>query len=271
MEQVNWSKEKETLLIPLYGKARESQKRNPIIIDKKALSIVNQIDYNFSTLQIPEKTSTMMSLRARLIDDYVKDFLARHDDCAVLHLGCGLDSRYERIINEQVDWYDIDFPEVIEVRQLFYQESERYHLIGSSVTESQWLNHVSLNHQNYIVIAEGLLMYLQEQDIKSLLKSLQNKIGSYVLIFDAFSVYSSRKVNSHPSLKKTGAVVHWGIDSPRDLEEWELELGFITQIAFTSNPIIQRLDLPSRIIYKLADKIPLAKNAHRILIYQCNG
>ena len=63
--------EKETLLIPLYGKAKEYEKKKPILIDKKAVEIVNQIDYNFESLKIPEKTNIMMCLRAKLIDNFV--------------------------------------------------------------------------------------------------------------------------------------------------------------------------------------------------------
>ncbi|KUG04000.1 hypothetical protein ASZ90_018589 [hydrocarbon metagenome] len=268
MSKISLTKEKETLFIPLFGKATESQKNNPILVDEKAIEIINHIDYDFSSLRIPDKTNTMMSLRARLIDNCVKDFLVQNNDCVALHLGCGLDSRYDRIADEQVDWYDIDFLEVIEVRQVFYQESERYHLIGSSVMESEWLARIPVNHQNYIVIAEGLLMYLRENEIKSLLKSLQERLGDFTLVIDAFSVFTSRKVSSHPSLKQTGASIHWGIDDPRDLEQWGLGIRLSDQIYFTSNDLISQLAPGFRAMYKIADKFPFIKNAHRILIYQ---
>lgn len=55
MDKIVLTGEKETLLIPLYGKAKEFEKNNPILIDRKAVEIVNQIDYNFSSLRIPKK------------------------------------------------------------------------------------------------------------------------------------------------------------------------------------------------------------------------
>ncbi len=268
MNKIILTEEKETLLIPLYGKAKASQKGNPILQDNKAMEIINNIDYDFDSLSIPDKTNTMMCLRAKLIDNYTKDFLAQNNDCVALHLGCGLDSRYYRIANEQVDWFDIDFPEVIEIRQQFYEESERYHLLGSSVTESTWLEQIPPNKENYIVIAEGLLMYLQESEIKTLIKNLKNRIEGFTLIFDAFNVYTSRKVNQHPSIKKTGAVIHWGIDKPADLEQWGMGIRFSDQIFFSSNNVISQLNLVTRIIYKIADNFSFVKNAQRILIYQ---
>lgn len=202
MDKVTLTEEKETLLIPLYGKAKESEKKHPIIIDSKAVEIVNQIDYDFRSLKIPEKTNTMMCLRAKLIDNFVKEFLEEYNESVAMHLGCGLDSRYERINKGNVDWYDVDFKDVIDIRRHFYEETDNYHLIPSSVTEKEWLEKIPANKRNYIVIAEGLLMYLKEGEIKTLLNDLKNRIGSYTLIFDAFSVYTAKKVKNQPSIKK---------------------------------------------------------------------
>jgi len=77
MDKIVLTEEKETLLIPLYGKAKESQKKLPIIIDKKAAEILNQIDYDFKSLKIPKKTNIMMCVRAKLFDDFVKEFLEK--------------------------------------------------------------------------------------------------------------------------------------------------------------------------------------------------
>ncbi len=227
MDKVVLTREKETLLIPLFGKAKESTKDRPILVDRKAVEIVNRIDYDFTLLKIPEKTNVMMCLRAKLIDNFVKDFLEKDGKGAALHLGCGLDSRYDRVGNSAVDWYDVDFEEVIDIRRQFYKETDRYHLIGSSVTESGWLKEIPTGKNQYIVIAEGMFMYLQEDEIKMLIRKLKDRIGSYTLIFDAFSVYTARKVRNHPSLKKTGAVIQWGIDDPGELAKWGMGIQFI--------------------------------------------
>lgn len=135
MQKIVLTQEKETLLIPLFGKAKEMKKDSPILVDRKAVEILNQIEYDFSSLKIPEKTNRLTSLRAKLIDNFVRDYLSTNQDSAAIHLGCGLDSRYDRIGNTYVDWYDIDFPEVIDIRKLFFPETAKYHLIPSSVNQ----------------------------------------------------------------------------------------------------------------------------------------
>ncbi|HEX3045968.1 MAG TPA: class I SAM-dependent methyltransferase [Bacillota bacterium] len=267
MNKIVLTEEKETLLIPLYGKAKESQKKAPLLIDNKAVEIISQIDYNFQSLKIPEKTNIMMCLRAKLIDNFVKDFLANETESVALHLGCGLDSRYHRVFNPTVDWYDVDFKEVMDIRKLFYEETGHYHLISSSVTEDQWLEKVPRDQKQYIVIAEGLFMYLKEDDIKALLNKLKDRIGRYILIFDAFSVFTAKNVNHHPSIKKTGAIVRWGIDNPKELTQWATGIRFIQEQYFTSNQEIKNLDAGSRMMFKIANLFPAAKKAQRLLIY----
>jgi O-methyltransferase involved in polyketide biosynthesis len=267
VDKIVLTEEKETLLVPLYGKARESQKKAPILVDKKAIEIVNQVNYDFKSLKIPEKTNLMMCLRAKLIDNLVKDFLAKRNESVALHLGCGLDGRYGRIENPDVDWYDVDFKEVIDIRKHFYEETDQYHLISSAVTEEQWLGKIPKGKKQYVVIAEGLFMYLMEDQIKTLINNLKNRIGGYILIFDAFSVFAAKHVKKHPSIKKTGAIIHWGIDDPEELTKWGTEIRLLDEQYFTSNKEIENLNTATRIMFKIANLFPVAKKAQRLLIY----
>ncbi len=268
MEKIVLTDVQQTLLIPLYGKAMESQKDSPILVDKKAAEIVSKIDYNFSLLKIPKKTNLLMCLRARLIDQFVKSFLKGNSECVALHLGCGLDSRYDRIGNNEVTWYDVDFKEVMDIRELFYAETDKYHLISSSVTEDNWFQKVPRGKRHYIVVAEGLLMYLKEEDIKKVIRALKDWLGSFTLIFDAFSIYAAKKVGKHPSIKKTGAVIQWGIDDPVELTKWGMGLEFIKEQTFTSNDEIRNLNLGTRILFGMANLFPAVQKAHRLLIYK---
>jgi O-methyltransferase involved in polyketide biosynthesis len=79
------NEEKETLLVPLYGKALESKKESPIIYDAMAIEIVGRLNYDFTSLKIPGKTNTMMCLRAKLIDNFVSDFLSTEQKSVALY------------------------------------------------------------------------------------------------------------------------------------------------------------------------------------------
>ena len=128
--KITLSPEQETLLIPLYAKA---QPENPLFFDPKAQGMLSQVDYDFTRLRVPYKTVVLICQRAKKLDAVARAFLAEHANGIVLHLACGLDSRFWRVDNGQVEWYDLDMPPVIELRRQFYAEQERYHLIASSL------------------------------------------------------------------------------------------------------------------------------------------
>lgn len=268
MNKIQLSKEKETLLIPLIARAKESKKDAPIIYDKKAMTIADLVDYDFGSLKIPKKTNTMMCIRGKMLDNYVKRYLFNNKNCVVLHLGCGLDSRYERLRDDNVLWYDLDFKEVIELREAFYERSNKYHMIASSATEKDWIQKIPKDYENYLVLAEGLFMYLEENEIKDLLKGIEDHIGSYTLVFDAYSQMTAKHGKNHPSLKKTGATIKWGIDDERALEHWDLGVQFIQEKYFYEYEGLEKLDVLTRMMFKISSFFTMAKKAHRILIYK---
>lgn len=268
MEKIILKEEKETLLIPLYGKAMESKKRNPLIRDIKGMEIIERIAYPFEKLHIPEKTNIMMSMRAAMLDRYAEAFIQQHPNSMCLHLGCGLDSRYMRIQEIGKAWIDVDFPEVIELRRKFYQETERYHMVGSSVTESAWIDHLSVEGESKLVIAEGLLMYLSEEEIFKLIARLREKIGPFTFIFDAYSNLTAKHAAKHPSLKKTGAEIKWGLDDERELTARLPNLVFQEERYFLDPVDLDKLSSGMRFMFRLSGHFRTARNAHRIMIFE---
>jgi len=262
------TEEKETLFIPLYGKAIESGKKNSVLTDKKAVEIINNLDYDFNSLKIPAKTNVMMCLRARLFDDFTVEFLRGHPQASVVHLGCGLDSRYERIGSPEANWFDIDFPDVIDLRKQFYKTTGFYRMIPSSVTEKEWIGNIPSSGNSDLIIAEGLFMYLSETGIRRLLSNLKEHLNSYYLIFDVFSKLTAKSIGSHPSMKKTDAKVQWGIDDSRTLEYWDIGAEYKDEIFFTGNRAMEKMDAGTKFMYKIAGLFPVAKRAHRILVYK---
>ena len=257
--------EQETLLIPLYAKA---QPENPLFFDPLARDILNQVDYNFARLRVPYKTIVLICQRAKKLDAATRAFLAEQPNGVVLHLGCGLDSRFWRVDNGQVEWYDLDMPPVIELRRRFYADHERYHLIASSVTDLEWVDRVAAASRPVLAVAEGLLMYMSEADVRRLLLRLQAAFPGCRLIADVFSRLTARSATRHPSLKQTGASIGWGIDDPRQVESWAQGIHLLEEWYFTQDPDLGRLSLGYRLAYRLAGAFDMVRRAHRIVYYQ---
>lgn len=263
--RVTLTPEQETLLIPLYAKA---QPENPLFFDQHARDILNQVGYDFTRLRVPYKTVVLVCQRAKKLDAATRAFLAEQPNGVVLHLGCGLDSRFWRVDNGHVEWYDLDMPPVIELRRRFYADHERYHLIAASVTNLEWVDSVAAAGRPVLVMAEGLLMYLGEADVRRLLLRLREAFPGCRLIADVFSRLTARSATRHPSLKQTGASIGWGIDDPRQVEGWAPGIHLLEEWYFTQDPDLDRLSLGYRLAYRLAGALSVVRRAHRIVYYR---
>lgn len=265
---IKLTEEKETMLIPLYGKAMDYQSDTSILNDLKADEIVRNIDFPFGTLKIDQKTNIMMTLRAKLIDDYASKFINTKEAVMTLHLGCGLDSRCVRISDVGHRWIDVDYTEVIDIRREFYAETESSTMIGTSVTDEEWLEKIPVHNGECLVVAEGLFMYLSEEEIKGLLSRLKDKFGSYTIIFDAYSKMTAKHAGNHPSLKRTGAVIKWGMDKSSEFERLIVGASYVETLYLTDNHYTKDLAKGTRIAYRIANAFKMAKEAHRILVYR---
>jgi len=161
-------------------------------------------------------------LRNLEFDRYTRDFLARHPEAVVVHIGCGLDSRFERVDDGKVEWYDLDLPEVIEQRRNFIgDEGERYHLLAGSAFDSAWLDKVSAHRQRpFLFLAEGVLVYFEEAQVKSLVLMLRDQFPDAELVFDAFSPFLVRANNLRMAISKFGVRYRWGLGRGQELESW---------------------------------------------------
>ncbi|MEB4211492.1 class I SAM-dependent methyltransferase [Mycobacterium sp. 94-17] len=224
---VRWGSVEWTNLVTLYLRAHESRTRHPILGDRAAADAVDRIAYDFSRIRRsswPAVNQYLVALRARKLDDWCAGFLTHHPDAVVLHLGCGLDGRAFRLaVPPTVSWFDVDQPSVIGLRSRLYEKTEAYRMIGSSVTELQWLDQVPTGRPT-LVVAEGLLMYLPEREVRRLLQRLTDRFAGGEMHFDTLSALA-------PQLSKlfTRGIIKWGIRDVRDIANWNPRLRFLEQ------------------------------------------
>lgn len=223
----------ETLLIPLYVRAVETQRPDALLKDERAVAFVAQMESEFARIKqikMDEGDRVALVLRNREIDRTVQNFLARCPESVVVHIGCGLDSRFERVDNGLVEWYDLDLPEVIELRRnIIGGEGERYHWLPYSAFDSAWMPTIPPQRRHVLFVAEGVLMYFEEAQIKSLVLALRDHFPGAELVFDAFSPFLVRANNRRLARTKIGARYHWGLKRGKDLEKWGEGIRLLSQ------------------------------------------
>jgi O-methyltransferase involved in polyketide biosynthesis len=221
----NWSGVPETYLAPLYWKAMESQRPDAMIKDEKAVELITRESLDFSrVMQIPmtELLKTMRIIFTREMDRYSRDFLSRNPEAVVVHIGCGLDTRFERVDNGRVEWYDLDLPDVIVLRRRYLgDEKERYHLLSCSVHEDTWLETVKVHSPHpCLFLAETVFVYFVEAQVKALVLKLRDHFPGAELVFDGWRPFEVWLGNRYLSNSTFAGLMHWGFWHGQELEGW---------------------------------------------------
>jgi O-methyltransferase involved in polyketide biosynthesis len=272
-EKVSLTREKETLLITLYAKGEESRLPDSLLRDSFAAEAVRKIDYDFAKLKVDRDLMIGLAMRAAILDGWTRDFIASHPDATVLHLGCGLDSRVFRIDPPPgIRWFDVDFPEVVELRRRLYPARDGCTLVGASVTDPDWLGQVP-GDRPAMIVAEGLLPYLAEDEVPRLLARLTGHLPAGELAFDAYTPLGLWLISLQPSVRATGAKLRWAIDDPRDLERQVPGLQLATELrAYAGESYdprqIARMSLGARLTIQFFEAIPALAKMGRILRYR---
>jgi O-methyltransferase involved in polyketide biosynthesis len=187
MPEVQLTGEKATLLATLYGRALDARSPGTVLHDTMALEAIRQLDFDFTRTGLRRGDETAVALRARHFDRWTREFLTARPKATVLHLGCGLDTRVWRLDpGPDVRWFDVDYPEVIELRRQLFPTRAGCELIGSSVTDPSWLAQVP-GDLPVLVVAEGLTMYLKQDAGEALFQQVVQHFPRGQLIFDALS------------------------------------------------------------------------------------
>jgi O-methyltransferase involved in polyketide biosynthesis len=228
----------ETLLITLYARAVESHRSDALIKDEKAVAIVRQMDCDFSRLRLHGHDEIAVILRMRKFDLHAREFLNRNPHAVVVHIGCGLDTRFERVDNGRVEWFDLDLPEVIDLRRkLIGGEGERYHLLSGSVFNEAWLDKVRFYLQRpFLFLAEGVLPYFETAQVRSLVLSLRDHFPGAELVCDAHTPLIIWADNLHLAFAKIKARLRWGLKHGKDMESWGAGISMLEEWYYFDNP-----------------------------------
>ena len=273
-QKIQLTKEKETYLATLYGKALDAAVAHPILGDRFAADAVARIDYDFKELKLPNGGEITLPMRAWHFDQWTCAFLATNPVATVLHLGCGLDTRVYRIDpGPKVRWYDVDMPDVIALREQLYSDRVGYHPISSSVTDLTWLGAIP-GDMPVFVVAEGLVMYLHEKDGTALFQRITEQFPSGQIAFDGYSGAMVRLVSRLATVRGAKVELFWGVDDPHDLEKQVPKLHLAESVEFLMMPELLRR-LPTTgfrgAMYKVMGRLLFYRHLIRHLRYEFAG
>lgn len=259
------TEEKETLFITLYAKAQDYRSQHSILNDKAANDLIEKENIDFAKYQ--GFGNTIIVIRAKQIDEWIKDFIEKNANAVVVYLGCGLDSRITRIQPPaSVNWFDIDYPEVIELRKQFFAEYNGYTMIASSVTDQMWLKNIPANRPA-LIIAEGLLEYLTEAQVKILLNCLTDYFAHGQIIFDVMNSFAIK--SGKEKLKETTGAVHkWAVDDVARVDKLNTKLKRTAYLPIFQSVFMKRLPFKLRFLLGIAGLFSKFRTMIQLMKYE---
>ena len=245
----------QTLLIPLLARARETEKPGGMLRDPRAIEIVNGLDYDFSKWEGGRSLVGAM-LRACMFDRYVQSFLKKHPNGTIVDLGCGLDTRFERLDNGEVRWFDLDLPDVIALRQRFFHNTHRRTMIAASLLDLSWMNQVENAGGPWMFVAEAVLSYLDSLDARCVLSSLSARFPGATFAFDTTAAKMVDSQASHDAMRHLSpeSWLRWRCDDPREIESWGVNLRLLSSETFfgADRDLLDRMPLGLWLTWRFA-------------------
>ena len=217
-----------TLLLPLWGRAIETRRTHPLLEDKAAAQIIDSLDYDFSTIarNINPVTQYAWIARSIHIDRTIRRFLRDYPEATVVNLGCGLDTTFDRVDNESLQWYDLDLPDVIDLRRKFIHEQARRKFIGSSLFDDAWLRGIAVR-DNILFLTAGVFHYFEEDQMREFFIKLANLFPESEAIFDAASplgVRVANKVVIQAGGMDDQSILRWGMKEIKEIQLWDTRI-----------------------------------------------
>ena len=240
-----------TSFVTLYCHALETMSKEPVLNDPKAVEVTrelnkilskskNKLERDLSEGKLKKSMVVHIAIRAKQYDKYVSDFLKESPGGVVVNIGCGLDSRFFRVDNKKVIFYDLDLPEVIEIKKHFFKETKRYKFIASSVLDYNWMPAVAKHKGPFLFIAEGVFMYLNRSDVRSLVLKLQKEFPGSDLVCEVVnSLWVDTPLKKIVNFKMQrelhlgkGTTFNFGIRGSREMEEWSPGIKFLDEWSY---------------------------------------
>ena len=180
----------ETLVILLYGRKMCSQLYPQIYRDETAIRLIDQVDYDFSALEAKAGSAMHrfgfleVAMRQSDLAWEVRDYLKTHPNAAVVNLGCGLDDTGRACDNGTCKIYNLDFPDVIAVRDALLPAGQRETNIGCDLNDASWFPRIDASG-GAVFFAAGVFYYFLTEQIRTLICAMAAAFPGGRLVFDA--------------------------------------------------------------------------------------
>ncbi|WP_295112460.1 class I SAM-dependent methyltransferase [uncultured Methanobrevibacter sp.] len=205
-----------TMLLTLFAKAQHSQKKNHKFYDQKAIEIISKIDYDFTVANQDRFMKYGVISRTIVLDEMVSDYIKKHPHSTIVNIASGMDTRFNRLDNCLIKWYNIDLENSVNFRRQYLEDTDRVKTLAYSAMDSNWASEIKIESGNVLFIIEGLSMYLTENDNSEILKIINDNFRHCSIFVEIMPPVSVENVKEK-SVEQTSSEFIWGVEKGSQL------------------------------------------------------
>ena len=254
----------ETLVIPLYGRAVCSRHYPDLLYDPKAEEICDSLDYDFASKQkLMESAPGLFGAMEAAQRHYdlaweVKDYLWKYPEAAVVNLGCGLDTTFAECDNGSCHGYNIDFPDVIGIRDEILPPGERETSIACDLRDHSWMEQVD-GTKGAVFFASGVFYYMKKEEVRALLDAIAKHFPGCVIAFDACNRKGAAMMMK-TWLKEAGitdAGVYFSLEDEAELHAYSDHFASVTSRSYMRGyrDIYPKMNLLHKLLTRMCDSV----------------
>jgi O-methyltransferase involved in polyketide biosynthesis len=263
----------QTAFLTLYARALDSRWPRPILGDALADEVVGKIDYDFAGLGVQTSVVCQTALRAKMLDDRVRDFIRRHPNAVVVDLGAGLDSGFHRVgPPPTVDWYSVDLPGITALRDAVLPADPHAHSVPVSLADERWPESIPADRPTMLV-ADGLFAFLSEAAIAGIFRRITEHFGSGELAFNDYGRigwFSRLAIKFAPQKMFKDVGSQWGYAGFKDAhhpESWNPRMRLVEEASLARVPEVDLFPAWIRVPTKMMGMTKSGARKARVLRY----
>ncbi len=217
-----------TMLLTLFAKAKHSQEKNHQFYDSKAIEVIKKVDYDFSKAEKDRLMQMGTIARTIVLDEMVGDYIKEHPDCTIVNIASGMDTRFNRLDNGRINWYNVDLESSVNYRLKYIEDADRVKTLAYSAMDPGWAEEIRIR-KDVLFIVEGLTMYLNQKDVADIINIIEANFDKCTIFMEIMPPISVKNTKEE-SVEDTNAKFIWGVEKGHELTKFNHNLKWIKDV-----------------------------------------
>ena len=217
-----------TMLLTLFAKAKHSQQKNHKFYDSKAIEVISKIDYDFSIAEKDKFMQLGTISRTIVLDEMVGNYINEHPDCTIINIASGMDTRFNRLDNGRIIWYNVDLENSANYRLRYIEDTDRVTTLAYSAMDPAWADEIKIRN-DVLFIVEGLTMYLTEKDVADIINIIEENFDNCTIFMEIMPPISVKNTKEE-SIEDTDTKFIWGVEKGKELTRFNHNLKWIKDV-----------------------------------------